>query len=101
MSSEKPVTVTLSPDAAHAAHVALQYLSQYQRNLRPVDWSQERMVNARLEAERAISAALRAPAPADLCSVCSDPAQPGLALSLLPVCTNCVRTGKATNKEEA
>lgn len=41
------------------------------------------------------------PAPAGLCSVCSDPAQPGLTLNLLPVCTNCVRTSKAHNKEKA
>lgn len=41
------------------------------------------------------------PTPADLCSVCGHPAQPGLTINSLPVCTNCVRTGKAHNKEEA
>lgn len=44
--------------------------------------------------------ALRDPTPADLCSVCGNPAQPSLTINLLPVCTNCVRTGKAHNKEE-
>lgn len=41
------------------------------------------------------------PAPEPPCSVCGNPAQPSLTINLLPVCTNCVRTGTAFNKEKA
>ena len=41
------------------------------------------------------------PPAAPLCSVCNEAAQPKLTINLQPVCTSCVRSGRAFNKEKA